>query len=50
MHSKACNFTCGIELLVLTITQNIIIFIIVDIYKQVPTSGGFLIPHLKNIV
>ena len=50
MYSKACNFTCGIELLVLTITQNVIILIIDDIYKQVPTSGEFLIPHLKNTV
>ena len=45
------NFTCSIKFYVLTITQDIIIFIVVDIYEQEqPTLGEFLNTHMKNSI
>ena len=47
---KLVIFTCGIEFYILTITQNVTILIVADIYKQQPTSGEFLNTHLKNSI
>ena len=47
---KFVTFTCGIRFCFLIITQNVITFIVVDIYNQDPTLGEFLNPHMKNTI
>ena len=44
------TFPSGIEFYVLIITQNVIIFIVADIYKQEATVGDFLNYTLKDTV
>ena len=41
------TFTCDIEFYVLTIAQNVVIFIITMYQQQEPISDEFLIPYLK---
>ena len=43
-------FIRGIEFYVPTITQNVTICIVAEIYKQEPTSCEFLNTQLKNII
>ena len=47
---KLVTFTCGIEFYNLTITENVTILIVTDIYEMEPTSGEFLNTHLKNSI
>ena len=47
---KLLTFTCGIEFCVLTISQNVIKYIVADIYEEEPTLGEFLNTHLKNSI
>ena len=48
---KLVTFTCGIEFCILTITQNVTIFTVADIYEQEPTSSETVMTviTLRNI-
>ena len=50
IYSTACNFYLWCPLFVEIITQNVIIFIVADIYEREPTFAEFLNLHLKNSV